>query len=193
MSYADAAASGPKQSPDEPGVSSKLSLSRDEPFHCAYRAPAVPEVANTESSTQSLIDVDSPHISSVPSDFESQSVKTDTQAKRLDREAEADELRAETAAKQAKEKANAKAKAAKSKAGGASKCVRENAGNPVVLGNFVALGALGTLLGIGGYRKYVSGELSWKVMGISAGAVGLFATGDYFLSKYLFKKYPPKK
>ena len=37
------------------------------------------------------MDVDSPHVSTVPSDFEAQSVKTNTQAERLEREEEAEE------------------------------------------------------------------------------------------------------
>ena len=48
------------------------------------RAPAPPQLENTESSTSSLIDVDSPHVSSVPSDYQSQSVKTSTQAERME-------------------------------------------------------------------------------------------------------------
>ena len=36
----------------------------------------MPQVEHTEDSTASLIDVDSPHVSSVPSDFDSQEIKT---------------------------------------------------------------------------------------------------------------------
>ena len=52
------------------------------------RAPALPQVEPSESSTSSLVDVDSPHVSSVPSDYDSQPVKTETQAQRLELEAE---------------------------------------------------------------------------------------------------------
>lgn len=163
MSYADIAAKGPKQSAEE------------------ARAPAPPQVERTEDSVQSLVDVDSPHISSVPSDFESQSIKTDTQAERIEREEEA-----KRAAKEAKEKAAAKASRGKHLA-------KENANNPVVLGNVLGVGILGTALGVGAYRKWVRDELSWKVVGTWAGVVGLFAVGDYYVSKYFFQKYPPKK
>ncbi|KAL8929265.1 MAG: hypothetical protein Q9208_001348 [Pyrenodesmia sp. 3 TL-2023] len=44
--------------------------------------------ATTESSVSSLVDVDSPHVSSVPSDFESQTTQTKTQAERMAHEAE---------------------------------------------------------------------------------------------------------
>ncbi|KAI9879845.1 MAG: hypothetical protein M1830_006868 [Pleopsidium flavum] len=56
------------------------------------RAPNLPQVEPSESSASSMVDVDSPHISSVTSDYDSQSVKTDTQAHRLENEAE-DEAR----------------------------------------------------------------------------------------------------
>jgi cation transport ATPase len=139
----------------------------------------MPEVEHTEDSVHSLVDVDSPHISSVPSDFESQSVKTDTQAERIKQE---QELRgaakeAEAKAKQAKEKA-----AAKAKRGGYF--AKENSDNPVVLGNALTLGILTTVLGVGAYRKYVRDELTWKVAGAWAGVVGLFAVGDYYVSQY---------
>ena len=64
-----------------PNLDIKLTL-----IHWSRRAPPVAELEHTDDSTHSLIDVDSPHISSVPSDFETQSIKTDTQADRLERE-----------------------------------------------------------------------------------------------------------
>jgi hypothetical protein len=45
------------------------------------------------------------------------------------------------------------------------------------------VGILGTVLGVGAYRKYASGELSAKVVGAWAGVVGLFAVGDYYVSQ----------
>jgi hypothetical protein len=35
----------------------------------------------------------------------------------------------------------------------------------------------------GAYKKYSAGELNWKVAGIWAGIIGLFAVGDYYLSQ----------
>ncbi|ORY07401.1 hypothetical protein BCR34DRAFT_20712 [Clohesyomyces aquaticus] len=172
MSYAQAAASGPKQSPEEDPPANPPSLSR---------APPVPEVEHTDDSTSSLIDVDSPHISSVPSTYSSQSVKTDTQATRLEQEASAKEK-----AEDAKERAKAKASRGSSR-------IKDNSNNPVVLGNAITVGVLGTVLGIGAYRKWAGGELSWKVVGAWAGVVGLFGVADYYVSTYLFQKYPPKK
>ncbi|KAF2205751.1 hypothetical protein GQ43DRAFT_436769 [Delitschia confertaspora ATCC 74209] len=170
MSYAQAAASGPKQSPEE------------------ARAPPIPQVEKTDESVHSLIDVDSPHVSSVPSDFESQSIKTDTQAERIELEERAEEAakEAKAAMEKAKDKAEHKAKKGK-------ESVRKNADNPVILGNALTVTLLGAALGVGAYRKWTRNELTAKVVGTWAGVVGLFALGDYFVSQYFFKKYPTKK
>lgn len=135
------------------------------------RAPAPPQVERSDDSVQSLVDVDSPHISSVPSDYESQSVKTDTQAAREEREAEIKDE-----AKQLKEKAAAKKEAAKEK-------VKKNADNPVVISNAVGLAVVGGILGIGAYRKYVRGELTGKLVAAWVGVIGLFGVGDYYVSQ----------
>ncbi|KAJ8105961.1 hypothetical protein OPT61_g9857 [Boeremia exigua] len=144
------------------------------------RAPAMPEIAHTEDSVSSLVDVDSPHISSVPSDYESQSVKTDTQAARQEREEEIKD-----AAKEIRDSAAAKKEKAKDKA-------RKNADNPVVLSNAIGLAVVGAALGFGAYRKYTRGELTGKVVAAWAGVVGLFGIGDYYVSQYFFQRYPPK-
>ena len=61
--------------------------------------------------------------------------------------------------------------------------MEENKGNPVVVGNAVAMTAMAGLLGIGAYRLHRAGELTWKVAGAWAGVVGLFAVGDYYVSQ----------
>jgi len=170
MSYAAAAAKGPKQSAEE------------------KRAPAPPQVEHTDSpSTSSLIDVDTDSVHTVPSDFMSQDIKTDTQFERLEHEALAEEAHLKEAAKDAKAKAKKDGKKIKSN-------FEANSDNPVYIGNAVAVVALSAGLGFGAYRKYAAGELTWKVVGAWTAVVGLFAAGDYYLSSYLFKnKYPPKK
>ncbi|CAI0655632.1 unnamed protein product, partial [Colletotrichum noveboracense] len=93
LSYAAAAAKGPKQTPEEAA------------------APQPPEVAVTDSaaSTSSLVDVDMPSVHTVPNDFLEQEIQTETQADRRDREEKA---RAE--ADLAKKKAASKARRADS-------------------------------------------------------------------------------
>ncbi|KAK4990951.1 hypothetical protein LTR66_004607 [Elasticomyces elasticus] len=172
--------------PSRTAVSSKIWGYTNRTFH--RRAPHLPEVAHTDESVSSLVDVDSPHVSSVPSDYESQPVKTETQAERARLEAEAKEK-----AEHAKREAAAKKEHAKKNAEKAKKSMKENSDNPVVIGNAVAMAAFAGVLGVGAYRKYTAGELTWKVAGLWAGVVGLFAVGDYYVSQYLFKKYPPKE
>ncbi|KAI4649225.1 hypothetical protein J4E93_003539 [Alternaria ventricosa] len=166
MSYAEMAAKGPKQSPEEVRQA---------------RAPTQPEIEHaSDDSVHSLVDVDSPHISSVPSDYESQSVKTDTQAERMERE---EEIKEE--AKHIKDRAAAKKEAAKDK-------MKKNADNPVVLSNAVGLAVVGGIVGFGAYRQYARGELTGKVVAAWAAVIGLFGVGDYYVSQYFFKRNPPK-
>ncbi|EED15581.1 conserved hypothetical protein [Talaromyces stipitatus ATCC 10500] len=175
MSYAEAAAKGASQPPEEIQAN---------PYS---RAPIPPQVEKTESvSTASLIDVDAPSVQSVHSDFLDQEVKTTTQAERLAREAEQAALAQEQAAAAA---AASGKKGKKSKAQGLSK----NAQNPVYLGNAFIITALSAALGYSAYRKHTEGKLSWEVTGIWAGAVGLFAGADYFVSKWLIQNKYPKK
>jgi cation transport ATPase len=141
------------------------------------RAPAQPQVEHaSDDSVHSLVDVDSPHISSVPSDYESQEIKTDTQAERIERE---EEIKEEV--KNVKERAAAKKDAAKEK-------VKKNADNPVVLSNAVGLAVVGGIVGFGAYRQYVRGELTGKVVAAWAAVIGLFGVGDYYVSQYVTLK-----
>ncbi|KAG6997711.1 hypothetical protein G7Y79_00038g074700 [Physcia stellaris] len=234
MSYAQAAAKGPKQSPEE------------------ARAPQPAQVETTEGPASDLIDVDSPHISQVHSDFKSQAQQTGTQAERMAKEAE-DQAR-QTAA-QAEQKGSETAQEGKKKASEfseeaeqktdelskdasknyekakkvasedydkskkyASEKYREgkelasetadelnikareakddlsaNRDNPVVIGNAIAWTIGGVALGVGAYNKHVKGELDWGVVGLAAGAVGVLAVGDYYLTQWLFKNKYPKK
>lgn len=58
-----------------------------------------------------------------------------------------------------------------------------NRDNPVVVGNAVIIGVGSVALGFTAYQKYAQGELSWKLAGITAAAVGAFAVGDYYASQ----------
>jgi hypothetical protein len=147
----------------------------------------MPEIEKTESEAASMVDVDSPHISSVKSDFEDQATKTQTQATRKEHEAE-DKAReysqkASEAASDAKKKATAKGKEAKEKAKAGSKKLQDNQDNPVVVGNAVIL-AIGTVaLAVGAYQKHKEGKLDWQLAGTVAGIVGVLGVADYFASR----------
>ena len=151
------------------------------------RAPQLAQLRHEDESVSSLVDVDSPHISSVPSDYDEQSVKTDTQAQRERREQEAEEMKEEAKqkAEELKKQASAKKEQAKNKASNAGQTVKENSDNPVFIGNAVAIAAVGGLLGFGAYQKYTAGQLTWKIAGLWAGAVGLFGVADYYVSQYV--------
>ncbi|KAI9737824.1 MAG: hypothetical protein M1834_009193 [Cirrosporium novae-zelandiae] len=168
MSYAQAAASGPKQTPEEP-----------------------PRLEESVASTSSLVDVDSPHVSSVPSDYEYQSIKTTTQADRIEREEESEASTAEAKEEEAKKKARLEKNKARSKARSAKKLFGENCDNPVLVGNAAVYTLSLGVLGVAAYKRVLP-DFNWKVAGVWAGALGLFATADYYVSKYFFTKYPPK-
>ncbi|KKZ62267.1 hypothetical protein EMCG_00434 [[Emmonsia] crescens] len=185
MSYAEAVSHGARQSPRE------LTYT-----YTAAPQPREIQVADAEQPTSSLIDVDSPHISSVPPAYESQTIKTTTQADRIEREREENQRREEAeaeAARAAARHARGKAKTAKNKAAAAKSTLSRNKTNPVVLVNAVLIAIAGAGLGFGAYRKHVRGALTWRVMGMWSGAVGAVGVVDYYVSKWFFQnKYPPK-
>jgi len=134
-----------------------------------------------------LIDVDSPHVSSVKSDFQEQAVKTETQAERIEHEFE-DKARAEArkaadAADKAKKRAATKGKEVKDALKKDGKKLSENRDNPVVVGNAIIWGIATVAIGYGAYQKHSEGKLDWKLAGTVAGVVGAFGVADYFGSK----------
>jgi len=92
----------------------------------------------------------------------------------------------------AKKELGAGADKAEKKAKEAEQWADKNKGNPVVIGNAVAISALAGFLGIGAYRLHKADALTWEVAGAWAGVVGLFAVGDYFISQHFLKQYPTK-
>jgi len=157
----------------------------------------MPAIEKTESEATSMVDVDSPHVLSVKSDFEDQATKTETQAIRKEHEAE-DKAReygqkASEAAADAKKKAAVKGKEAKEKAKAGGKKLQDNRDNPVVVGNAVILAVGAVALAAGAYQKHREGKLDWQLAGTVAGVVGVLSVADYFASKWLIEnKYPTK-
>lgn len=84
---------------------------------------------------------------------------------------------------QAKGKAKEEWQQAKKDGKKAEDWAEKNKNNPVVVGNAVVIAALGALLGTGAYRMHKSNTLTWNVVGAWAGAVGIFAVGDYYVSQ----------
>ena len=114
-------------------------------------------------------------------------MKTDTQADRLEREAEAraqaGAQQASGAAAKAKDKASKEAKKAKATAKEEGKKLSENRDNPVFIGNALIWGIATVAIGYGAYQKHSEGKLDWKLAGTVAGCVGAFGVADYFGSK----------
>ena len=149
----------------------------------------MPEVEKTESEAASLVDVDSPHISSVESDFKDKAVKTKTQATRMEHEAE-DKAREASkkvsdTASEARKKASVEKDKAKDKAKAGGKKLQENSDNPVVIGNAIIMAVGATALGFAAYNRYSEGKLDGEAVAMGAGIVGAFAVADYFASQYV--------
>jgi cobalamin biosynthesis Mg chelatase CobN len=164
----------------------------------------IPEIAHDDSGVHSLDSLDSTHLQSASSFADQQREAEEAEEKAAQHAREkAEELKkagdnaatkaeqnakdfgrkAEEKADELKKKAGVEGKKAKQEAKEAEEWADKNKGNPVVIGNVVAVAALGGLLGVGAYRKYNAHELTWKVAGAWAGTVGLFAVGDYFVSQ----------
>ena len=181
MSYADAAASGPKQSPEDAS------------------APQLPEVINTETaSISSLVDVDAPSVHTVPSDFLERDVQTETQAARREREKEEEEAskraKAQAKAREAKQAAADKAEKARQKGRKAdgwiiSQFARASDGSlgALALVNVAGVVGLSAFLGYKGWGLYDRGRLSWEKVGLGVGILAGVGAVETILGRYVAK------
>ncbi|KAH0600862.1 hypothetical protein MHUMG1_01861 [Metarhizium humberi] len=166
MSYADVAASGPKQSPEDAA------------------APRPAEVVTTESaSTASLIDVDVPSVRTVPSDFLEQDVQTETQAGRLERDVEAAKAKAE----QAKKKAGKKAHDADSWLVRQFSSLSDGSAGALVITNVAAVIGVSSYLGYRAWGLYEKGNLTWKNAGVGVGILAGVGAVEAVFGRYLYK------
>ncbi|RMZ87700.1 hypothetical protein DV736_g5073, partial [Chaetothyriales sp. CBS 134916] len=179
MSYADAAAKGPKQSPEE------------------AKAAPVPSIAPSESTeSASLIDVDS-HIQSVKADADAVVDKAAKEAGKLGHDAKSAihdaEDKVSKEAHAAKDALSKEAKKVKATLKADGKKLSDNRDNPVVVGNAVIWTIAAVAIGVGAYQKHSEGKLDWKLAGTVAGGVAAFSVADYFASSWLLEnKFPPK-
>ncbi|KAF5133989.1 hypothetical protein E5D57_004617 [Metarhizium anisopliae] len=166
VSYADVAASGPKQSPEDAA------------------APRPAEVVTTESaSTASLIDVDVPSVRTVPSDFLEQDVQTETQAGRLERDVEAAKAKAE----QAKKKAGKKARDADSWLVRQFSSLSDGSAGALVITNVAAVIGVSSYLGYRAWGLYEKGNLTWKNAGVGVGILAGVGAVEAVFGRYLYK------
>lgn len=112
-----------------------------------------------------------------------QSIQTDTQADRIEREDRAEELRVEAARK---EKA-ARKKAARADDWVASKIASLSDGSAagVLYGNAALVVALGGVLGYQGWGLHQRGVLSWKHAGIGAAVLSSVAVVESVFYRYV--------
>ncbi|TQV94023.1 hypothetical protein V2A60_002909 [Cordyceps javanica] len=166
MSYASAAAKGPKQSASEAA------------------APPPPEIIPNESaSTSSLIDVDMPSVHTVPSDFLEQDVQTETQANRIEREAQAAKAKAERARKEAA----AKAKKADSWIAKQFSQLSDGAASGVALANVATFVGVGSYLGYKAWNLYEKGRLDGKAVGLGVGILATVGAAQAVVGSYLYR------
>ncbi|KAF4966242.1 hypothetical protein FSARC_6041 [Fusarium sarcochroum] len=165
MSYADIAASGPKQTPEEAA------------------APQPPQVISDESaSTASLVDVDMPSVHTVPNDFLEQDIQTETQANRVEREDEArEEKRKRDAA------AAAKAKRTDNWLIQQFSRLSDGSATGLVIANLATVVGLSAYLGYKGWGLYEKGKLDWKAVGIGAGILASVSAAEGVVGRYLYK------
>lgn len=136
-------------------------------------APQVPELEQNESqttSTGSLIDVDTQSVRTVPSDFMEQSIQTDTQAERIEREDELQNLADKAKAK--KEKAKRKAAEADNWLLSKIAALSDNQASGIVYANLAAVVGLGAVLGYKAWGLHDRGSLRWSHVGVGAAIVG---------------------
>ncbi|KAF4125507.1 Alanine racemase, N-terminal domain [Geosmithia morbida] len=163
VSYADVAASGPRQPPAEAA------------------APQPPEiVSNDSTSTASLIDVDAPSVRTVNPDFFDQEVQTDTQSARLEREA-AVEFEAK--------KAEAKKKARKADSWLTTQFSKlsDSGAGALALTNLAAVVGLSSFLGYKAWGLYDRGRLSWDNIGVGIGIIAGVGALQSVVGRYLYK------
>lgn len=141
-------------------------------------APQPPQIIPSETgSTASLIDVDTPSVRTVPSDFLEQDVQTGTQEKRKERESAAARARAEADLSNKKKSPAAKARKADNALAKFFSELSDTTSTALIATNLSAVVGVSAYLGYKALGLYERGRLTWKNVGIGAGVVigvGLF-------------------
>lgn len=115
--------------------------------------------------------MDSPSVRTVPSDFMEQSIQTDTQKARIERER--DEQTARDKARQKKEAAKKKAARTDNWLLSRIASLTDGQSTALVSANLAAVVGLSAVLGYKAWGLHERGQFSWKTAGIGAGIVGV--------------------
>ncbi|OBS28507.1 hypothetical protein FPOA_02443 [Fusarium poae] len=164
VSYADIAAKGPKQSPEDAA------------------APQPPQIITDESaSTASLVDVDMPSVHTVPADFLEQEIQTETQAARVEREEEAkqEKRKRDSAASKVKETDNWLIQQFSK--------LTDGEATGLTVANLATVVSLGAFLGYKGWGLYERGRLDWKAVSYGVGILASAAAAQGAVGRYLYK------
>lgn len=118
------------------------------------------------------------------SDFLEQEVQTETQAERLDREAEAD---ARAKAEAAKKKVAAKAKKADNWLTSQFSQLSDGSAGALALVNLATIIGLSSFLGYRAWGLYERGQLNWQKVGAGAGILATVGAVEAIFGKYLYQ------
>lgn len=123
-----------------------------------------------------------------------QSIQTDTQSDRIEREEHAAELRAQAVKKEKAAAAAARKKAARADDWMTNKIasLSDGGASGVLYSNAALVVALGGVLGYQGWGLHQRGLLSWKHAGIGAAAVGAVAVFESVFYRYVLL-LPPRR
>ncbi|KAI6750006.1 hypothetical protein HG531_007271 [Fusarium graminearum] len=182
VSYADIAAKGPKQSPED--VSQQLSKSKSSLANPSKKAaaPQPPQILTDESaSTASLVDVDMPSVHTVPNDFLEQEIQTETQAARIEREEEAKQE------KRKRDSAASKAKQTDNWLIQQFSKLSDGEATGLTVANLATVVSLGAFLGYKGWGLYENGRLDWKAVSYGVGILASAAAAQGAVGRYLYK------
>ncbi|QPC76933.1 hypothetical protein HYE68_007685 [Fusarium pseudograminearum] len=164
VSYADIAAKGPKQSPEDAA------------------APQPPQIMTDESaSTASLVDVDMPSVHTVPNDFLEQEIQTETQAARIELEEEAKQE------KRKRDSAASKAKQTDNWLVQQFSKLSDGEATGLTVANLATVVSLGAFLGYKGWGLYEKGRLDWKAVSYGVGILASAAAAQGAVGRYLYK------
>ncbi|KAG5927114.1 hypothetical protein E4U53_002924 [Claviceps sorghi] len=158
VSYADVAASGIKQTPEEAAAPRPVELVNNEP-----------------TSTASLVGV-----STVPADYLEQS---ETQAGRLEREAETAKDKAQNAKKQTAKKA----RQTDSWIVQHFASLSDGSAGVLAFTNFAAVIGVSSYLGYRAWGLYERGQLNWEKAGVGLGILAGVGAAEAVFGRYLYK------
>ncbi|KAL9058037.1 MAG: hypothetical protein Q9206_002101 [Seirophora lacunosa] len=172
MSYADAAAKGPKQSPEETKTQTERMAREAEDKARETSSQASQKTKETAAEADKKASEASSKASSKAKEFSEYASE------------KSEELSQEAGDKydKAKKSAVRNYQEGKEEAREKGNELSRNRDNPVVVGNAVIIGVGSVALGFTAYQKYAQGELSWKLAGITAAAVGAFAVEPELVS-----------